>query len=151
MDLSYQNIQRSQGGDAGSPACVEPFESAEEAWFWFMAAQQALNDGARITSGNSLYPRPCEPVDILNILDRLYRHRRLLREHLLVLRHYGLRRMPPDPTRRREVRAYGLWCDALERLEEVFERKGIVVSAQHFMPPQSPDSCLSVSPARGVS
>ena len=103
-----------------------PFESAEEAWFWFMQAQAARNDGARFSAGQGMVPRPCEPIDILRVLDRLYRHRRLLREHLLVLRHYGRRLMAPDPRRLKESNSYVLWIEALERMEIVLVRKGIV-------------------------
>ncbi|MEM9470235.1 MAG: hypothetical protein AAF988_08745 [Pseudomonadota bacterium] len=103
-----------------------PFESAMEMWFWFIQAQEAKNEGARFTAGLSLMPRPCEPTDILKILDRLYRNRRLERDHLLVLRHYGRRQMPPDPRRVKEVRAHGLWKEALERIEPILVRKGIV-------------------------
>lgn len=28
------------------------FENVEEAWFWFIQAQQARNDGARIVAGS---------------------------------------------------------------------------------------------------
>lgn len=103
-----------------------PFDNAEEAWFWFILAQEARNEGARITAGAGLVPRPCEPIDILQCLDRLHRNRRLLMDHLLVLRHYGKRQMPPDPTRVKEVRAFALWKEALERIEPVLVRKGIV-------------------------
>lgn len=111
-----------------------PFDSAEEAWFWFIAAQQARNDGARFVAGHSTVPRPCEPIDILRILDRLYRTRRLLRDHLLVLRHYGRRQLAPDPRRIKEARSHELWLQALERLEVVFERKGII--KKNFFPNQ---------------
>jgi hypothetical protein len=103
-----------------------PFENVEEMWFWFIAAQQARQDGARLVSGQSVVSRPCEAVDILKVVDGLYRKRRLLREHLLVLRHYGLRNFPPDSRRVREVRASVLWGQAMERLEEPMIRKGIV-------------------------
>ena len=103
-----------------------PFKSAEEAWFWFIAAQAARQDGARFSSGLALLPRPCEPLDILRILDRLYRNRRLLRDHLLVLRHYGRRHMAPDSRRIKEMRAHTLWTEALERMEQVMVGKGIV-------------------------
>lgn len=108
------------------PAHTVPFQSAEEAWFWFVAAQAAKEDGARYVSGAGLYPRPCEPVDILKVLDRLHRNCRLLRDHLLVLRHYGRRNMAPDPTRAKERCAYALWTEALERIGECLVRKGIV-------------------------
>ncbi|MGB0719001.1 MAG: hypothetical protein ACPGRX_00920 [Bdellovibrionales bacterium] len=128
-----------------APQNTVPFESAEEAWFWFIAAQQARCEGARVASGQSLYPRPCEPIDILKVLDSLYRKRRLLRDHLLVLRHYGRRHMPPDPHRIKEARAYKLWIEALDRMGEVFVRKGIIESAAPW--PQSSflfgDNCQS--------
>ena len=103
-----------------------PFKDAEEAWFWFVAAQAAKTDGARFSAGTALYPRPCEPLDILKVLDRLYRTRRLVRDHLLVLRHYGRRHLPPDPYRSKEQRAFQLWNEALERIGVVLERKGII-------------------------
>lgn len=107
-----------------------PFESAGEVWFWFIQAQQARNEGARFKAGVGAAPRPCEPIDVLKILDRLYRTRRLLKDHLLVLRHYGRRGYAPDPRRVKEARAYKLWAEALERMEPVLERKGIVHKAQ---------------------
>jgi len=103
-----------------------PFDSPEEAWFWFIAAQEAGADGARVTAGNGLLARPCEPIDILKVIDHLYRARRLLRDHLLVLRHYGRRRLPPDDRRIKEARAHTLWHEALDRLGQILERKGIV-------------------------
>lgn len=104
-----------------------PFRSAEEAWFWFMLAQQARADGARIVAGAAL-ARPCEPMDILKIVDRLYRQRVLMLDHLLVLRHYGRRMMPPDGRRVREVRAATLWQEALAHLESCLVEKGIVTA-----------------------
>ncbi|MGB4107190.1 MAG: hypothetical protein WBK55_05275 [Alphaproteobacteria bacterium] len=75
-------------------------------------------------------PRPCEPVDILRIVDRLYRQRRLMRDHLLVLRYYGRRRMPPDNRRVREMRAHKIWSEAMTRMEGAFVSKGIVTPQQ---------------------
>ncbi len=111
---------------------IVPFASGEEAWFWFITAQTAKSDGARFHSGKGLVMRPCEPVDILKIVDRLYRQRFLLPEHLFILRHYGKRYMPPDPRRVREMRAHTLWKEAIQRIEAVLVRKGIVASAKTF-------------------
>jgi hypothetical protein len=102
------------------------FISAEEAWFWFVTAQLAAADGARIKAGAGSSARPCEPVDIYTILDKLYRNRRLLIDHIHVMRHYGRRMFAPDPKRLKELRAHRLWCEAMERMEEVMIRKGIV-------------------------
>lgn len=103
-----------------------PFDSTEEAWFWFIEAQKAKEDGARVVAGEALVSRPCEPIDILKCVDRLYRKRRLVMDHVLVLRHYGVRQLAPDPHRIKEVRAASLWKEALERLGDVLESKGIV-------------------------
>lgn len=110
----------------GSAAAAQPFEDAEAAWFWFIQAQQARIDGARVVAGQSLVGRPCEPLDILKVLDRLYRSRLLLMEHMLVLRHYGRRMMAPDPRRVKEARAHILWREAMDRMSDVLTSKGIV-------------------------
>lgn len=116
------------------PKEFSPFANAEEAWFWFMAAQAAKNDGARIVAGQGAVKRPCEPGDILQALNRLYRQRRLQMDHIRVLKHYGERHMPPDHRRPRELRAYLIWSEALERLEDLLEAKGIVQKAPWFNP-----------------
>ena len=102
------------------------FDTVEEAWFWFVLAQQARVEGARYTAGLSLTPRPCEPSDILKILNNIYRNRLLLWDHMLVLRHYGRRQLPPDLYRAKEARAHKLWHEAMERLEPILIRKGIL-------------------------
>ena len=106
-----------------------PFGSVEEAWFWFIDANQARLDGARFTAARGHIRRPCEPVDMLRILDRLYRTRRLSMDHLRVLRFYGVRQMPPEGWRRREARAATLWREAMRALEPVLEAKGILKGA----------------------
>ena len=106
-----------------------PFTSAQEAWFWYVQAERARMDGARYTKGMALYPRPCEPSDIFRVIDRLYRNRRLLRDHLKVLRYYGVRLMAPDPRRIKEQRAHDLWDEAMDRIEDVLVSKGIVRTA----------------------
>lgn len=103
-----------------------PFDSAQEAWFWYVQAEKARHEGARFVKGLSVHPRPCEPADIYRVIDRLYRNRRLLRDHLTVLRHYGIRLMAPEYHRVKEARAYMLWHEALGRIEEVLVGKGIV-------------------------
>lgn len=103
-----------------------PFDTVEEAWFWFISAQEAKLAGARIKAGQGLVPRPCEPNDMLSTVDRLYRQRRLLRDHLLVLAHYGRRQMAPEADRHREMRDHGLWIEALSILAPILRDKGIV-------------------------
>ena len=104
----------------------EPFGSPEEAWFWSVQAHDARAAGARVTAGRGLVARPCEPADVLRVVDRLYRQRRLLRDHLMVLVHYGRRLMAPDPRRRLEMRASSLWAEAFAALAPALRTKGIV-------------------------
>ncbi len=101
------------------------FDTVEDAWFWFIVAQETRLDGARFIAGMAVVPHPCEPVDILKTVQNLYRNRQLIRDHLLVLKHYGRRRIPPDDRCVKEKRAHFLWHEALERISEVLERKGI--------------------------
>lgn len=111
-----------------------PFDSVEEAWFWFIQAQQARIDGSRFARGLGLMPRPCEPLDILQVVDRLYRQKDLSMDHLLVLRHYGRRMLPPDPRRAKEIRAWRLWAEALSQMSAVLEKKGIIRPQGLFAP-----------------
>lgn len=102
------------------------FDSVEELWFWFIGAQQAYAAQARSVVPH-VKQRPCEPGDILNILNRLYQNRLLKRDHLLVLRHYGRRGLAPDIHRIKEVRASKLWDEAMDRLRPVCFRRGFLM------------------------
>lgn len=95
----------------------EPFRSAEEVWFWCAGPSQPC-----------AIPRPCTPGDVLGVIAGLYRQRRLSIDHLHVIRFYGARQRRPDPMRRQERRAHGLWVDAMRRLHDAFEQRGIVYS-----------------------
>ena len=106
---------------------VEPFRSAEQAWFWTMAALAARHEGASRTSGG-LPPRPCEPDDVICCLDQLYRRRRIDLAHARVLRAWGERGISPDmryPAERSEAR---LWQEALDLLDWPLRVRGIVAT-----------------------
>lgn len=127
----------------------QPFQTVEDAWFWFIGAQEARNDGAQIKAGLSAIPRPCEPGDILKILNNLYRNRLILRDHLLVLRHYGRRRYAPDPTRRKEALSYRLWHEAFDKMTPILIRKNIVENnsfstRRYHIPAQKKQSICAV-------
>jgi hypothetical protein len=105
---------------------MDPFKSADEAWFWTMAALTARRDGARIVSGAGLVARPCEPDDVIKCLDRLYRQRRIDLQHARILRIWGERQQAPDPRQLREKTDSRLWREAMARLEWPLRVKGIV-------------------------
>lgn len=110
----------------------QPFEDAQEAWFWFIQCHEATKDGARVTARKGQIARLCEPVDIMRILDRLWRQRRLVRDHLLVLRHYGQRMLPPDPYRPQEAKAHTIWTQAMDRMEPILIKKGLIEAREEF-------------------
>lgn len=106
--------------------CAEPFRSAEEAWFWTMAALVARRDGARYSAGRGKVARPCEPDDVVKCLDTLYRRRRLDLVHARILRIWGERGVAPNPAHAAERCDSRLWREAMERLEWPLRVKGIV-------------------------
>src|SRR5580658_10372835 len=88
---------------------TQPFPSAEEAWWWTMAALQARRDGARYTANRGVVGRPCEPDDVVRCLDGLYRRKRVELTHARVLRVWGERQMPPNPAYASERCDFRLW------------------------------------------
>ena len=107
-------------------AVPEPFRSAEQAWFWTIAALTARHEGATRPGGS--VPRPCDPDDVMRCLDLLYYRKRIDLSHARVLRDWGERGVAPDgryPAERTEAR---LWQEALERLDWPLRVRGIVVS-----------------------
>jgi len=105
---------------------TEPFRSAEEAWFWTMAALIARRDGARYTANNGRAARPCEPDDVVKCLDTLYRRRRIDLSHARIMRIWGERQAAPNPAYAGERPDWRLWREALDRLEWPLRVKGIV-------------------------
>ncbi len=107
----------------GRGSCPSPFASADDAWFWAVAALRARHEGAG-HSGMKL-PRPCDPDDVLLCVDRLYRDRRINLAHARVLRTWGERQMTPGGSSR-EASDTRLWQQAMDRLRPVLRQKGIV-------------------------
>ena len=103
-----------------------PFHSAEEAWFWTMAALMARRDGAGASWRPEGPPRPCDPDDVVKCLDALYRQRRIELVHARILRIWGERQCAPRvdrPLQRSDVR---IWHQAMSELEWVLRTRNIV-------------------------
>jgi hypothetical protein len=105
---------------------VHPFDSAEEAWLWTMAALIARREGARYTANKGRLHRPCDPDDVVKCLDGLYRQRRIDLAHARILRIWGERQMAPSLAVAVERHDHRLWAEALGRLEWPLRVKGIV-------------------------
>ena len=109
-----------------SLARAEPFTSAEDAWFWTMAALIARREGARLSAGRGAVQRPCEPDDVVKCLDRLYRQRRIELLHVRIMRNWGERGYGPNPRIPAERSDLRLWREAMDRLDFPLRAKGIV-------------------------
>jgi hypothetical protein len=118
-----------------SLAKAEPFASADEAWFWTMAALTARRDGARLSAARGSVIRPCEPDDVVKCLDRLYRHRRIELQHARIMRIWGERGTAPNPRFPAERGDARLWREAMERLDFPLRQKGIVAGTPRGMAP----------------
>jgi hypothetical protein len=106
------------------PAGTEPFPNAETAWFWCVETSEALHSGARLRAGMGRVSRPCEPVDIQNVILRLARQQLLNDAHLRTLASYGQRQLrPAQDTNQSDAH---LWHQALNRMTPVLQRKGII-------------------------
>lgn len=105
---------------------TEPFDSAEGAWLWTMAALIARRDGARYSANKGAVSRPCDPDDVVRCLDGLYRQGRLSLAHARILRIWGERQTAPSARVTTEINDYRLWVEALGRLEWPLRVKGIV-------------------------
>ena len=93
---------------------------------WYMRCQRARAEGARFKSASGGPVRPCDPDDLYRAVMALARRRLIGRHHLKVLAVFGFRECPPDPRLGEQVRAHGLWLEALDRLATVLKSKGIV-------------------------
>jgi hypothetical protein len=105
---------------------TQPFETAEQAWLWTMAALIARREGARYTANKGTVARPCDPDDVVKCLDGLFRQRRIDLLHARILRIWGERQIAPSPVIAVEANDHRLWCEALSRLEWPLRVKGIV-------------------------
>ena len=109
-------------------SALVPFDSAEDAWFWCVRASEAIHAGARsgspINSDWGSRYRPCEAVDVQNVVLRLSRRHILNPHHVRVLSLYGKRRLrPPFASHARH-----LWFEALHHMTPILQRKGIIIT-----------------------
>jgi hypothetical protein len=113
---------------------TEPFASAEQAWFWTMAALRARHEGASRSGGS--VPRPCEPDDVILCLDSLYRRKRIDLSHARVLRVWGERGVAPDMRVAAERLEARLWGEAMDLLDWPLRVRAIVAEPriEHLTP-----------------
>ena len=105
---------------------LTPFQSAEEAWFWYVRCQKSRDEGAHVEADLTRDARPCELEDVYRAVKHLSDCRKISRHHVRVLVEYGKDERPPDPRCREETHPYRLWTEALDKLTTVLKKKDIV-------------------------
>ena len=105
---------------------LRPFQSAEEAWFWFMRCEKARAEGARPGRADAMGERPCEPDDIFRWVSQLYYEGEMFPLQLEVMGEYGYLDRLPYIDDDIEVLDYLIWLDAFETLEPFLRKKGVV-------------------------
>ncbi len=127
MSVSSPRASTAKSRPAVVSPATQPFDSAEHAWLWTMAALIARREGARYTANKGAVGRPCDPDDVVKCLDGLFRQRRIDLLHARILRIWGERQIAPSPAIAIEANDHRIWCEALARLEWPLRVKGIVV------------------------
>ncbi|MDY6408131.1 MAG: hypothetical protein SPL08_05485 [Pseudomonadota bacterium] len=107
-----------------------PFESSEEAWFWYclcenLGFERGHNQGGKIA-------RPCETSDIILAVKRLLHQGLLSPEHIHILHKYGTEQAPPHINFGATQKICRLWKEAMEYLDSLLRKKGIVRSFLFF-------------------
>lgn len=73
----------------------EPFENAEEVWFWFCGSIVARGDGLRSKSDYWGKIRNCEISDIYRIIKKMKQNHHLSNRHLRVMSYWGEKQQSP--------------------------------------------------------
>lgn len=102
------------------------FQTAEDAWFWFIRCQVARWQGARDESTWKLSERPCGPDDIYRWACELYNDRTIGPAHLEIMSEYGFLYRVPDRYRDEEIVDALLWDEGMKALEALLTEKGML-------------------------
>ena len=103
-----------------------PFESAEEAWFWYCLCEQLGKHAGGRAPGK--VGRPCETSDIYIAVKKLLEKGVLSPSHVKVLSKYGFCQVPPHAHFGDSLKICELWKEALAFLEVLLKKKGIVTT-----------------------
>lgn len=105
----------------------EPFENAEEVWFWYCACQLARGDGLRAKCDYHGHLRICEISDIEKIIKKMHRESSVSNRHLRVMYRWGALFTPPYYDRRAKHSEVSLWEEGIKIFEIYLRQKGIIL------------------------
>ena len=101
----------------------EPFDNAEEVWFWFCRSLDARGDGLRSRSD---YPGKCRSIeigDVSRILKRMRAHGEITNRCLRVMSKWGTPPYYDGRAKRSEIR---LWEYGIGIFDFYLKTKGIL-------------------------
>ena len=104
----------------------EPFNNAEDVWFWFCRSLLARGDGLRSRSDYPGKKRGCEIGDISRILKTMRQKRLVTNRHLRVMAKWGKLARPPHYESRASCRDVRLWDYGMYVFDYFLRLKGIL-------------------------
>ena len=104
----------------------EPFDNAEEVWFWFCASIITRGDGLRSKSNYKGKKRLCEIGDISQIIKKMKSCGDVSNRHLRVMYNWGGELNPPYYDKRAKRSEVRLWEESLQVFDMYLKQKGIL-------------------------
>ena len=95
----------------------EPFENAEQVWFWFCTSLLARGDGLRSKTDYWGKPRCCEISDISRIIKEMKKNHHLSNRHLRVMSAWGTKHKTPWESKRAKRSEIRLWEEGIKNFD----------------------------------
>lgn len=104
----------------------EPFDNAEQVWFWFCGCMVARSDGLRGRENYSRTRRAVEVADIYRIIKRMKYHHEISNRELRTMLNWGHKGCPPYYDKRAKKSEIRLWEKGIQVLEAHLKNKRII-------------------------
>lgn len=103
----------------------EPFNNAEEVWFWFCNSLSVRN-GLRSKSDYWGKLRNCEISDICSVIKNMKQNHHLTNRHLRVMTEWGTKQLSPWYDRRAKRSEIRLWEESMRNFDVYLKYKKIL-------------------------
>ncbi len=104
----------------------EPFDNAEQVWFWFCGCMLARDNGLRSCNDYKGKQRNCEVADIYRIIKKMKLNHHITNRHLRVMVKWGQLECPPYYNYRAKRSEIRLWDEGIHVFEYYLLSKGII-------------------------
>lgn len=104
----------------------EPFDNAQEVWFWFCQSMESQQEGWRDKNRVSGIVRCCEINDIYKIVKRMHQKSGITNRHFRVMTSWGKLGNPPYYDKRAKRSEVCLWEEGMKVFEIYLKEKGIL-------------------------